>query len=56
LMVTDAEAPSRLVEAALELLKDKDKQQELAENMRKIARPDAAEHIAREVISLIEDR
>jgi UDP-N-acetylglucosamine--N-acetylmuramyl-(pentapeptide) pyrophosphoryl-undecaprenol N-acetylglucosamine transferase len=53
LMVTDAEAPSRLVDVTLSLLQNEAQQHELSENMKKIARPDAAEHIAKEVISLI---
>jgi len=53
LMVTDAEAPARLIDVTLSLLQNEAQQQELSENMKKIARPDAAEHIAKEVISLI---
>jgi UDP-N-acetylglucosamine--N-acetylmuramyl-(pentapeptide) pyrophosphoryl-undecaprenol N-acetylglucosamine transferase len=53
LMVTDAEAPARLIDAALGLLENEQQQQALSENMKKIARPDAAEHIAQEVLSLI---
>lgn len=56
LMVTDAEAPAKLVDVALGMLNNEKQQQALSENMKKIARPDAAEHIAKEVISLINSR
>jgi len=53
LMVTDAEAPSKLIDVALGLLQNEQQQQALSEHMKKIARPDAAGHIAQEVLSLI---
>jgi len=53
LMVMDAEAPAQLIDRALSLLQDEEQQQMLSENMKKIARPDAAEHIAQEVLSMI---
>lgn len=53
LMVTDAEAPSKLIDVALGLLQNEQQQQALSEHMKKIARPEAARHIAQEVLSLI---
>jgi UDP-N-acetylglucosamine--N-acetylmuramyl-(pentapeptide) pyrophosphoryl-undecaprenol N-acetylglucosamine transferase len=45
LMVEDDKAGAELVPAALQLLEDKAKQLQLAENIRAMARPDAAERI-----------
>ena len=53
LMVTDAQALAQLIGGALSLLQDEQQQRTLSENMKKIARPNAAEHIAQEVLSLI---
>ena len=53
LMITDDEAPRRLVAEAIALLQDKTRQATLEENIGQLARPDAAQHIAEEVLSLI---
>lgn len=53
LMVMDKEARDQMIDVALALLKDKPQQQALSDNIAKLARPQAAEHIAKEVISLI---
>lgn len=53
LMVTDAEAPVQLIDEAIALLQDTAKQQQLQENIAKLARPDAAQRIAEEVLGLI---
>ncbi len=53
LMVMDKDAPAQMIEAALALLENEGQQEALAENMAKLARPEAAVHIAREVINLI---
>jgi UDP-N-acetylglucosamine--N-acetylmuramyl-(pentapeptide) pyrophosphoryl-undecaprenol N-acetylglucosamine transferase len=56
LMVLDKDAPQQLVAQALQLLHDEEQQQELSANIGKLARPDAAEHIAGEVVKLIKNR
>ncbi|MFP4089846.1 MAG: undecaprenyldiphospho-muramoylpentapeptide beta-N-acetylglucosaminyltransferase [Cyclobacteriaceae bacterium] len=56
LMVLDREAGGKLIEDAIRLLEDKGQQQELAKHIGRLARPDAARHIAEEVISLIKNR
>lgn len=55
-MVTDAEAPTQLVNEALALLEDEAQQQRLQQNIEQWARPNAAQHIAKEVVNLIESR
>jgi len=55
-MVTDAEAPTQLVDETLALLKDEDQQQRLRQNIDRWAKPNAAQHIAEEVVNLIESR
>ncbi len=55
-MVTDAEASTQLVDETLALLKDEDQQQRLQQNIDRWARPNAAQHIAEEVVKLIESR
>lgn len=52
LLVTDSRTSLDLVNTAIDLLKDPAKQQELANNIAKLARPDAADDIAREVLAL----
>lgn len=54
IMVSDAMAASALLDVTLKLMGDEAQQQRLSDNMEKIARPDAAEHIAKEVVSLME--
>ncbi len=55
-MVTDAEATTQLVDETLALLKDEDQQQRLRQNIDRWAKPNAAQHIAEEVVNLIESR
>lgn len=52
-LVTDAEAPQFLVRKTLALLEDEARQKLLSRNMEKLAKPDAARHIAEEIIKLI---
>ncbi len=52
-MVTDKESPSTLIDTAIELLHDNSQQVRLQENIARLARPDAARHIAQEVLDLI---
>ena len=56
LMVTDNEAPQSLINRALILLADESQQQQLQKNIQQWARPDAADHIAQEVVKLIEEK
>lgn len=56
MMVMDREAPAHMIDKALALLQDEPQQQTLSDNMAKLARPQAAEHIAREVVSLIQPK
>ena len=53
-MVTDAEASTKLTEATLALLTNEAQQQLLMQNIDQWARPGAAQHIAREVVNIIE--
>ena len=52
-LISDKDARTALVKATLQLIKDNDRQLSLSENIKKLARPDAAEMIAREILSLI---
>lgn len=52
LLVSDAHASRDLIETAIRLLEDPQKQKELSQNSRKLARPDAATAIAAEVVKL----
>ncbi len=54
LLVPDARSSTDLVSAAMGLLQDPAKQRELSRNIAKLARPDAADDIAREVLKLTE--
>ena len=54
--VKDAEAPSMLLEMAIKVVKDETKLASLSENVLKLALPDSAEIIAKEVIQLAEKR
>lgn len=54
IMVKDIEASEKMVPAALDLLKDLNKQKELSQNIKKLGKPDAAVNIAEEVIRIIE--
>ena len=53
LMITDNQAPQRLVAEAIALLQDEARRATLKENIGQLARPDAAQHIAEEVLRLI---
>ena len=55
LMVADAEAPELLADRVLDLLEDKKKLRELAENIRELAKPGSTEQIAEEVIALMNE-
>lgn len=52
IMVTDAQAKAKLVDVAIELIRDKNLQEELKKNIRDHAYPDAAAKIAGEIIRL----
>ena len=54
LMVPDSEAKQHLVAEALRLIDSSDKQVELRENIGKLARPNAANDIAREITKIIQ--
>lgn len=53
LLVSDGQAPEKLIDKAIELANDSQLQKSLQENVRKLAKPEAARHIAQEVLSLI---
>ena len=50
--VKDSEAPGTLLQLAINTVKDNDKLKSLSENVLKLALPDSAEIIAKEVIKL----
>ena len=52
ILVKDSEARASLIDEALKLLADNKKQEELALQILKLAKPDAANEIARNVIAL----
>jgi len=52
LLVLDKEASEKMVNMVIALLQDEEKQKDLRENIGQLARPDAAEAIAREVLDL----
>lgn len=54
LLVADSHASRDLVETAIRLMEDPQKQKELRRNISTLARPDAAKQIAHEVIHLID--
>ncbi|MFM7017072.1 MAG: undecaprenyldiphospho-muramoylpentapeptide beta-N-acetylglucosaminyltransferase [Bacteroidota bacterium] len=56
ILVKDQEAFSILVDEALSLLNNPEKRKELSLNIAPLARPDAAETIAREIYSIIESK
>ncbi|TYZ07639.1 undecaprenyldiphospho-muramoylpentapeptide beta-N-acetylglucosaminyltransferase [Hymenobacter lutimineralis] len=56
LLVSDAEAPTRLYEAALALLGQPDRQQQLSANIRRLAHPEATGAIVDELEKLISRR
>jgi UDP-N-acetylglucosamine--N-acetylmuramyl-(pentapeptide) pyrophosphoryl-undecaprenol N-acetylglucosamine transferase len=53
LMVKDTEANEKLVSAALSLLADEAKKEQLSNNIRKLGKPDAAKRIADQILNLI---
>lgn len=55
-IIRDGEASEKMIANALALLWDDNRQQELSANIKMMARPDAAEHIAEEVMDLVEER
>ncbi len=52
LLITDQKAPDHLAQEAIALLRDQQQQKELSKNISKMARPQAARHIAMEVLKL----
>ena len=52
LLIKDNQAPEQLADQAIALIRDRQKQIELSENIGKMARPQAARHIALEVLKL----
>ncbi|WP_375578708.1 undecaprenyldiphospho-muramoylpentapeptide beta-N-acetylglucosaminyltransferase [Marivirga tractuosa] len=54
LMVTDAQSIKDLLPQAFELLKDTEKQKELSENIKKMAKPKATENIVSIIFKMIE--
>jgi UDP-N-acetylglucosamine--N-acetylmuramyl-(pentapeptide) pyrophosphoryl-undecaprenol N-acetylglucosamine transferase len=56
LYVKDAEAPDKLLQLAIDTVNNEDKLKSLSENVLKLALPDSADIIAREVIKLSEER
>ena len=55
LMVSDAEAPAKVIPLALETVKDDNLREQLCQNILKMALPDSANIIAKEVIRLAEN-
>jgi len=53
IMVPDSEAAQKLLPALQTVLFNEERRQTLANNLKKMAKPDAALHIAREVLALI---
>ena len=53
LMVPDREAPARLVDTLMDLMKDRDQQQQLAKHITELGIADASERIASEVLKLV---
>ena len=52
IFIPDRDAEAKLVDKALELLNDKEKQEILSNNIGKLALPDADEVIAKEVMKI----
>lgn len=53
LLIKDKDAPEELVQTALRLLQDTEKQQTLSQNIKKLGKPNAAKEIAETVLGLI---
>ena len=54
LMVHDSEAKEKMISTAIDLLNDENKKMELADNLKKLAKPNAAAEIANEILKIIE--
>ena len=54
LLVHDKDAKEKMLSTAIDLLNDENKKIELAKNLKKLAKPNAAENIAKEILKLIE--
>jgi UDP-N-acetylglucosamine--N-acetylmuramyl-(pentapeptide) pyrophosphoryl-undecaprenol N-acetylglucosamine transferase len=52
-MVSDREAPEKLVDTMLQLMQNKEKQNQLSKQIKKLGISDAAERIADEVLKLV---
>jgi UDP-N-acetylglucosamine--N-acetylmuramyl-(pentapeptide) pyrophosphoryl-undecaprenol N-acetylglucosamine transferase len=53
ILITDQDAPEKLIDTVLEILKDKDKMQRLGNNIKKLALTGATEKIADEIQKLL---
>ncbi len=53
ILIKDKDARKELVTAALDLLKDSDRQATLSKNIKQLAKPNAAEEIAKEILKLV---
>ena len=53
ILIKDKDAKKELVTAALDLLKDSDRQATLSKNIKQLAKPNAAEEIAKEILKLV---
>lgn len=56
MMIKDSEAAEKLIPAVEALLKNRDKTEELEQNILKMAKPDASSRIAGEIFKLIEEK
>ena len=53
ILIKDKDAKKELVTAALDLLNDSNRQATLSKNMKQLAKPNAAEEIAKEILKLV---
>ncbi|MFY0625610.1 MAG: undecaprenyldiphospho-muramoylpentapeptide beta-N-acetylglucosaminyltransferase [Reichenbachiella sp.] len=53
IMISDVSAPVSLIDAVIDIMGDEERRQVLGENIKKMARPNAARDIANEVLGLI---
>ncbi len=53
ILIKDKDAKKELVSVALDLLKDSDRQATLSKNIKQLAKPNAAEEIAKEILKLV---
>ncbi len=53
ILIKDSAAKKELVTAALDLLKDSDRQATLSKNIKQLAKPNAAEEIVKEILKLV---